>query len=167
MCIYFIALDWPNKSFNHENDVIALPNLGRRRRRNESWFHVPHPTVMCFLEPHLFSATTSTPQSPVHKSTTPTQVLPYTLSPALSPSLIRRRNSSPNTERGTSEKNVSQRVAPSSVTQTLSADSLQQTFDSCLSKPQLEALGKKVMILMFSNWWFTYPSLIWRHWVKR
>ena len=151
MYVYILLLWIDQINLSIKSDVVTLLNLGRRRRRKESWFRVPHPTVMCFLGPHLFSATTSTPQSPVHKSTTPTQVLPYTLSPALSPSLIRRRNSSPNTDRGTSEKNVSQRVAPSSVTQTLSADSLQQTFDSCLSKPQLEALGKKVIILMFSN----------------
>uniref|UniRef100_K1PAR0 PDZ domain-containing protein 8 n=1 Tax=Magallana gigas TaxID=29159 RepID=K1PAR0_MAGGI len=77
--------------------------------------------------------TTPTPQPPIHKPTTPTHVLPYTLSPSISPASLRRRNSAPNTESAT-DLGKGSRFAATTVTHTHSTSSLQH-FVSSLSQP--------------------------------
>lgn len=76
---------------------------------------------------------TPTPQPPIHKPTTPTHVLPYTLSPSISPASLRRRNSAPNTESAT-DLGKGSRFAATTVTHTHSTSSLQH-FVSSLSQP--------------------------------
>ncbi|XP_061183636.1 PDZ domain-containing protein 8-like [Saccostrea echinata] len=86
--------------------------------------------------------TTSKPQSSPHKPTTPTYPLPYTLSPSISPTFARRRNSAPNTESLTSESTVSQSGDSISMTQTQSSGSL-QSFVTNLPNRQSDELSTK------------------------